>query len=276
MAPLAGRSILVGYGFLAAAVLFILGPTLWIFLNSIKFQIAIYTGAWIFEPTLQNYIDVLFGRRVDLMSNIRNSLIVATASTLAVLTVGTLGAYAIHRSYVRKLVARLLLAWLLLFHMIPPLTLVGPWYLLFQELGLYDSLWALVLTHVAINLPLTMWIMLTFFREIPVELHEAATIDGCREFQAFRMIMLPLAMPGLVSSGILAFVFSWNEFSIALNLTARGSATVPVAIAGFAQQYEIQHAQMAAASMISMVPALLLMVFGQRYVVRGLTIGAIK
>ena len=165
MLPLAGRSILIGYAFLAAAVLFILGPTFWIFLNSIKYQIAIYTGAWIFEPTLQNYIDVLFGRRVDLMSNIRNSLIVAAGSTLAVLVVGTLGAYAIHRSYVRTFVARLLLAWLLLFHMIPPLTLVGPWYLLFQELGLYDSLWGLVLTHVAINLPLTMWIMLTFFRD---------------------------------------------------------------------------------------------------------------
>ncbi len=276
MAPLAGRSVLIGYGFLAAAILFILGPTLWIFLNSIKFQIAIFTGAWIFEPTLQNYIDVLFGRRVDLISNIRNSLVVAVLSTLCVLAVGTLGAYAVHRSYASKLVARVLLGWLLLFQMIPPLSLVGPWYLVFQELGLYDTLTALVLTHVAINLPLTMWIMLTFFREIPRELHEAATIDGCREFQAFRMIMLPMAMPGLVSAGILAFVFSWNEFSIALNLTARGSATVPVAIAGFAQQYEIQHAQMAAASMISMVPALLLMVFGQRYVVRGLTIGAIK
>lgn len=276
MAPLAGRSVLIGYGFLAAAILFILGPTLWILLNSIKFQIAIFTGAWIFEPTLQNYIDVLFGRRVDLISNIRNSLVVAVLSTLCVLAVGTLGAYAVHRSYASKLVARVLLAWLLLFQMIPPLSLVGPWYLVFQELGLYDTLTALVLTHIAINLPLTMWIMLTFFREIPRELHEAATIDGCREFQAFRMIMLPMAMPGLVSAGILAFVFSWNEFSIALNLTARGSATVPVAIAGFAQQYEIQHAQMAAASMISMLPALLLMVFGQRYVVRGLTIGAIK
>ena len=276
MAPLAGRSVLIGYGFLAAAILFILGPTLWIFLNSIKFQIAIFTGAWIFEPTLQNYIDVLFGRRVDLISNIRNSLVVAVLSTLCVLAVGTLGAYAVHRSYAGKLVARALLGWLLLFQMIPPLSLVGPWYLVFQELGLYDTLTGLVLTHIAINLPLTMWIMLTFFREIPRELHEAATIDGCREFQAFRMIMLPMAMPGLVSAGILAFVFSWNEFSIALNLTARGSSTVPVAIAGFAQQYEIQHAQMAAASMISMVPALLLMVFGQRYVVRGLTIGAIK
>jgi len=276
VAPLAGRSVLIGYGFLAAAILFILGPTLWILLNSIKFQIAIFTGAWIFEPTLQNYIDVLFGRRVDLISNIRNSLVVAVLSTLCVLAVGTLGAYAVHRSYASKLVARVLLAWLLLFQMIPPLSLVGPWYLVFQELGLYDTLTALVLTHIAINLPLTMWIMLTFFREIPRELHEAATIDGCREFQAFRMIMLPMAMPGLVSAGILAFVFSWNEFSIALNLTARGSATVPVAIAGFAQQYEIQHAQMAAASMISMLPALLLMVFGQRYVVRGLTIGAIK
>jgi multiple sugar transport system permease protein len=276
MIPLHGRAAWIGYGVLALGILFIVGPTVWIFINSIKFQIAIYTGAWVFEPTLENYSEVLFSRRSDLARNLVNSLVVATASTVVVLVVGTLGAYGIHRWYKGKLVARILLGWVLVFHMIPVLTLVGPWYLLFQSLGLYNSLLALVLTHITINLPMTLWIMLTFIDEVPTELREAATIDGCGEFTTFRRIILPLVGPGLVSSGILSFVFSWNEFAIALNLTARDTATVPVAIARFAQQFEVLHAQMAASSMIAIVPAMLLMVFGQRYVVRGLTTGAVK
>lgn len=276
MIPLAGRSAWIGYGFLAGAILFIVGPTAWIALNSIKYQIAIFTGAWIFEPTLQNFVDVLFSRRSDMLSNLINSLIVAAVSTVAVLVIGTFGAYSIQRWHGARWVGRALLAWLLVFHMIPVLTLVGPWYLIFQGLGLYNSLTALVLTHITINLPMTLWIMLTYFNEVPKEMHEAATIDGCGEFDAFWRVILPLVGPGLVSAGILAFIFSWNEFSIALNLTARDTATVPVAIARFAQQHEIQHAQMAAAAVIAMIPAVLLMIIGQRFVVRGLTIGAVK
>lgn len=274
--PLHGRAAWIGYGVLALAILFIVGPTAWIAMQSIKYQIAIHMGAWVFEPTLSNYADVLFSRRSDLVANLVNSLVVAAASTLVVLATGTLGAYALQRWHRSRLAARLLLGWVLVFHMIPTLTLVGPWYVLFQQLGLYNSLWALILTHVTLNLPMTMWIMLTFFNEVPPELHEAATMDGSGDFTTFYRIILPLVGPGLVSAGILSFVFSWNEFAVALNLTARDTATVPVAIARFAQQFEIQHAQMAASSMIAIVPAVLLMAFGQRYVVRGLTIGAVK
>ncbi|MBI3503578.1 MAG: carbohydrate ABC transporter permease [Proteobacteria bacterium] len=274
--PFSGRVAWIGYAIVALAILFILGPTAWIFMNSIKYQIAIFTGAWVFEPTLDNYADVLFSRRSDLVRNLANSFIVAASSTVVVLVVGSLGAYGLHRWYKGRLFARILLGWVLVFHMIPVITLVGPWYLLFQSLGMYNSLSALVLTHITINLPMTIWIMLTYFNEVPVELREAATIDGCGDFTTFWRIILPLVGPGLVSAGILSFVFSWNEFAIALNLTARDTATVPVAIARFAQQFEIQHAQMAASSMIAIVPALLLMAFGQRYVIRGLTTGAVK
>jgi multiple sugar transport system permease protein len=133
-----------------------------------------------------------------------------------------------------------------------------------------------VLTHVTLNLPMTVWLMMAFFREIPPELHEAAHIDGCAPFQAFRHVALPLVRPGLIAAGILAFIFSWNEFSIALNLTSRDTATVPVAIARFAQQYEVQYAQMAAAAVISTIPALVLMALGQRFIVRGLMLGSVK
>jgi multiple sugar transport system permease protein len=274
--PLAGRERVVGYLLLALALAAIVAPFAWIALTSAKQQIAIYTGAWVFVPTWSNYSDVLFGRRSDFAANVVNSVIVAAASTALVLVIGTLAAYSLYRFRWARWVVTGFLGWTLLFHMIPVLTLVGPWYIAFRELGWYDTLGALVLTHVTLNLPITVWLMMAFFREIPPELHEAAQVDGCPPFQAFWSIALPLAAPGLIAAGILDFIFSWNEFSIALNLTSRDTATVPVAIARFAQQYETQHGQMAAAAVIATVPALLLMAVGQRFIVRGLTMGSVK
>jgi multiple sugar transport system permease protein len=266
----------LGYALLALAVFLVAGPFAWILLSSFKQQIAIYTGAWMFEPTLSNYTEVLFSRRSDFASNIVSSLLVASISTMLVLVVGTLAAYSLHRFAWAPAISRAFLAWTIVFHAIPVITLLGPWYLAFRQLGLYDTRFALVLTHVTINLPMTVWLMMAFFKDIPYELEEAALVDGCRRVEVFRRISLPLAIPGLIASGILAFIFSWNEFAIALSLTSRDTATVPVAIARFAQQYEIQHSQMAAASVIATLPAILLMFFGQRFVVRGLTLGAVK
>jgi multiple sugar transport system permease protein len=225
---------------------------------------------------LTNFTEVLFGRRSDFSANVLNSLLVATTSTAIVLVVGTLAAYSLQRLQWPRWITAGFLAWTLGFHMIPVLTLIGPWYIAFRELGLYDTRFALVLTHVTINLPMTIWLMSASFREIPHELAEAALVDGCEPFDTFRRVMLPLAVPGLIAAGILAFVFSWNEFPIALSLTSRETTTVPVAIARFAQQYEVQHAQMAAASVISTLPAILLMFLGQRFIVRGLTMGSVK
>lgn len=274
--PLAGRERYAGYALLALAVLIIVGPFLWIALQSFKRQIDILTGAWAFTPTIANYAEVLFGRRSDFAGNVINSAVVASASTALVLVIGTLAAYSLHRFRWARWISAGFLGWTLVFHMVPVLTLVGPWYVAFREIGLYDTLWALVVTHVTLNLPMTVWLMMAFFREIPPEIEEAALVDGCRPLQAFWRVALPLATPGLIAAGILAFIFSWNEFAIALTLTSRDTATVPVAVARFAQQYEVQHAQMAAASVISTLPALLLMALGQRFVVRGLTLGAVK
>jgi multiple sugar transport system permease protein len=266
----------LGRAFVALALFAIIGPFLWVLTASFKHQIAIYAGQFPFTPTLANYADVLFGRRSDFAGNILNSLVVAASSTLLVLTVGTLAAYSLHRFRWPRWVSAGFLGWTLVFHMVPVLTLLGPWYVAFRELGLYDTRAALILTHVTINLPMTLWLMRTFFREIPPEIVEAAQVDGCGAFDAFYRVVLPLALPGLIAAAILAFIFSWNEFPIALTLTSRDTATVPVAIARFAQQYEVQHAQMAAASIISTIPAVALMFLGQRFIVSGLTLGAVK
>lgn len=266
----------VGSSLLALSVLAVLGPFAWILTASFKYQIAIYSGEWPFTPTLSNYAEVLFGRRSDFVGNVVNSLIVASASTALVLVVGALAAYSLQRFRWPPWLSASFLGWTLVFHMIPVMTLIGPWYVAFRELGLYDTRLALILTHVTINLPMTVWLMRAFFREVPPEIEEAAVVDGCRPFQAFYKVTLPLVVPGLIAAGILAFIFSWNEFPVALSLTSRELATVPVAIARFAQQYEIQHSQMAAASIIATIPALLLMALGQRFIVRGLTLGAVK
>lgn len=276
MLDLRGHQRLLGYVCLGAALLLIVGPLVWTFLNAIKYQIAILTGTLWFTPTLENFDEVLFGRRSDFLMNVANSLIVAGISTVVVLVVGSLVAFALARLEIAVWISRALLGWTLLFHTIPSMTLVGPWYLLFRQTGLYDTLTALVLTHAAMNLPIVVWLMMAFFRDVPREIEEAAWIDGCTRAQVLTKILLPLAVPGLVTAGVLSFVFSWNEFSIALNLTSRLTATVPVAIARFAQQYEILYGQMAAATVLSTVPALLLMLFGQRFIVKGLTTGAVK
>jgi len=270
------RPALAEWSLIALVLLAVLGPFVWITTASFKQQIAIYAGQFPFTPTLSNYSDVLFSRRSDFAGNVGNSVLVAALSTVIVLAIGTLAAYSLHRFRWPTWVSAVFLGWTLGFHMIPVLTLIGPWYVAFRELGLYDTRTALVLTHVTINLPMTVWLMSAFLREIPPEIEEAATIDGCRPLQAFMKVVLPLAVPGLIAAGILAFIFSWNEFPIALSLTSRETATVPVAIARFAQQYEVQHAQMAAASVISTIPAVLLMFLGQRFIIRGLTLGSVK
>ena len=156
------------------------------------------------------------------------------------------------------------------------ITLVGPWYLVFKALGLYDTRTALVLTHVAINLPMAVWLMMSFFNALPPEIEEAALVDGCHPLSAFWRVTLPLVTPGLIATGVLSFIFSWNEFTIALNLTSQANSTVPVIVAKFSNDYEVLHAQMAAASILATLPALLLMFVGQRFIIAGLTLGSVK
>ena len=167
------------YGVVALALLLIVSPFLWIVTISLKYQIAILTAQFPFQPVWVNYDRVLFARSSDFLLNMRNSLVVAAASTTIVLVIGTLAAYSLAWRRWSVLVSAVFLGWTLIFHMIPPITLVGPWYLMFREIGLFNSLTGLILTHVVINLPLTIWLMMSAFGNVPRELEEAAIIDGC-------------------------------------------------------------------------------------------------
>jgi len=260
---------MTGWVLVVLALCVVVGPFLWIFMTSFKTQIDILSGAWAFTPTLDAYADVLLSKRSDFGHAVYTSAIVATASTAIVLVIGTLAAYSLYRFAWPRWVTAGFLGWTLALHMIPVITLVGPWYLIFKELGLYDTRTALVLTHVTINLPMAVWLMMAFMRTLPPEIEEAAVVDGCSPVQAFLRVTLPLLVPGFIATGVLTFIFSWNDFAIALALTSQQNATVPVVVSKFANDYEVLHSQMAAASILATLPALLMFV-GQRFIIQGL------
>ncbi len=259
---------------LSAAVVIL--PLVWIGLAAFKTQIALLRGDAFFTPVWTNFGELLFSRSSDYAANFANSLVVAVVSTTLVVLAGTLAAYSLHRLRWPRWVPAAVLAWSMIFHMIPPITMVGPWYVMFRSLGLDNTYTGLVLSHLALNLPIGIWLMSVFVREIPLELEEAARVDGCTTPQMLWRIVFPLVKPGLAATAIIVFVFSWNEFAVALNLTAKQTATVPVAIAKFAQEYEIKHGVMAAGAVLSAIPAILLLLLAQRHIVKGLTAGAIR
>lgn len=261
---------------LIVAALVVLIPFVWIAAAAFKTQIALLTGAFIFDPTLANFNEVLFTKTSEYLHNFANSMIVGTVSTAIVLAVATLGAHALVRRRAPSWLIHGLLGWSIAFHMIPPITMVGPWFVMFRTVGLDNTMTGLVLAHITLNLPLALWLMCVFVREIPIELEEAAWIDGATAPQLFVRIILPLVMPGLAAAGILTFIFSWNEFAVALNLSQKATATVPVAIAKYAQEFEIKYTEMAAGALLSAIPAIILLLLGQRHIVKGLTAGAVK
>lgn len=262
-----------GLVLVAGGVLF---PFLWIAAAAFKTQIALLSGAVLFSPVLTNFQEVLFSKTSEYLHNFANSLIVGLGSTLGVLVVGTLGAWSLRRMRWPSLVTQGLMAWAIVFQMIPPITMVGAWYVMFRTVGLYNTYVGLVLAHLTLNLPLVLWMMSVFVAQVPEELEEAARIDGASTPVLLWRVVVPVIRPGLMACGLLVFILSWNEFAVALNLTAKQTATVPVAIAKYAQEFEIQYTEMAASAVLSVVPALVLLLIGQRHIIRGLTAGALK
>jgi len=269
------RGLLCHLGLMAAALI-VLFPFAWIALAAFKTQISLLLGEVTFAPTLANFRELLFSSTSDYLANFRNSVIIASASTLLVLAIATLAAYSIERLDWPRWVVHLFLLAAALFNAIPAITMVGAWYVMFRTLGLYNTYAAVILAHATINLPLGIWLMASFIREVPRELEDAARIDGCGTLQMLGRVIVPVVMPGIAATAILVFIHSWNDFVVALNLTARQTATVPVAIAKYAQENETKYTEMAAGAVLSTLPALLLLFVAQRQIVRGLTAGAVK
>jgi len=263
-------------GALLLSSLFILIPCLWVASAAFKRRIDILVGNITFTPTMSNFESLFFSRGSDYALNFMNSLIVGIASTAVVVLITSMTAYAMHRLRWPRWVTPALFLWAVFFHMIPGIVIVTAWFVMFQQVGLLNTYLGLILGHITHNLPIGLFLMSAFVREMPRELEESAYVDGCGPAGAFFRVVVPVIKPGLVATTILVFIFSWNEFPIALTLTDRSTQTVPVAIAKFAQEFEIAFGEMAAGALLSVVPALLLLIVGQRYIVRGLTAGALK
>lgn len=261
---------------LVVAAILVIAPVIWTIGAGLRYQISLLMGDILFTPTLDNFKDVLLSKTSDFIQNYLNSLYVGLASTFLCLVIGFLAAWSLNRSAWPRWIVHVFLGWTLIFHMIPPVALAGAWYQMARMVGLDNTYTGLILAHTVLNLPMAIWLLSVFVRDVPVELEEAAFIDGATTPVLLRYIVLPLCAPGLAATGVLTFIFSWNEFAVALTLSQKATATVPVAIAKYAQDFEIQYTQMAAAAALSILPALLLLIFAQRFIEKGLTQGAVK
>lgn len=258
-----------------AVVLLLTGfPLLWLFLTSIRTQELTFMmpPVLVFEPYLGHYERLL--QATQFPRYFGNSLIAATGSSLLAAVFGSLAAYALVRYRFRW--SGGLLLFVLALRMFPPVTTALPVFLLVRGVGLFDSPIALVLVYAALNLPLVIWLMKDFFAEVPRELDESARIDGCSDLQAFTLINLPLASPGLVAATILSFIFAWNEFMFAMILTATNATTVPVLLSGFVTDHQIRWGEMAAVGTLTTAPVVVFALIVKRHLVRGLTMGAVK
>ncbi|MBL8156896.1 MAG: carbohydrate ABC transporter permease, partial [Anaerolineae bacterium] len=220
---------------------------------------------------LDNYIAAL--TESGGLQAVRDSLIVSISTALVSVGVGALAAYSLARY---RTGGDQFAFWILSTRMFPPVASAIPLFLIFSELKLLDSYWALILANTIFNLPFAIWLLKGFIEDLPRELEESALIDGASTFGAFWRVTLPLISPGLVTATLFTFVFTWNEFMFALLMTRRTVRPLTVMIQSLAGGHEILWAQIAASGVIAIIPGVLLVLFLQRYIVRGLTMGAMK
>lgn len=255
----------------ALLVIPFLFPFLWMVVSSVKHQIDItrIPPAWFFRPTLMHYREVFaqhsFGRYMW------NSGIIAVGSTVFSLILGLPAAYSIARFRQSKLALAILVA-----RIAPGIIFLIPWFMLFSRLRLVDTYTSLILAHMLVGLPFIIWVMTPFFESLPIELEEAAMIDGATRQAAFFKVLLPLTGPGVLTSSILSFIYSWNNFMFAVVLTGAKTKTLPVAVFNFMAYSEINWGGLMAASSIITLPVIVIALFTQRYIIQGLTAGAMK
>ena len=263
-----------GLGHLVMVLLvvgFFLLPFVWMLLCSFKsaLEIVALPPRLLFRPTVQNYVNVFatqnFGRYFW------NSLVIGVGSTGLGLVLGLPAAYTIARYRQRGLALAILTA-----RIMPGITFLIPLFILFRAVGLVDTYLSLILTHLLVGLPFIVWVMVPFFEAIPVSLEEAARVDGASMVQVITRVVLPISGPGIVTGSILAFVFSWNNFMFSIVLATNRTKTLPVAIYNFISYAQIDWGGLMAAAVVITLPILVLALLTQRYVVRGLTAGAVK
>ena len=265
---------------IAVVLIFALIPVLWLISLSLKPPEAVADGKFIpTEISFDNYKSLFEGGVDDspFIKPLINSILIALSTTVISIVLASFAAYAIARlEFPGK---RLMLAGALAIAMFPPISTVGPLFDMWRALGLYDTYPGLIIPYLTFSLPLAIYCLVAFFREIPWELEQAAQIDGATPFQAFRKVIVPLAAPGVFTAAILVFIFAWNDFIFANTLTSTDNArTVPAALAFFTggSQFEQPIGAISAAAVVVTIPIIVMVLIFQRRIVAGLTAGAVK
>jgi len=259
------------FALIALTLAVMLFPFYWMVLTSLRSQVDNVSRipVWFFTPTWENYQNVI--ARNNFLEFTWNSFVIAALSTGFGLVLGLPAAYSIARFKQDGLALAILVA-----RLTPYITYLVPWYLAFRALGLIDTYVALTLTHLIVGMPLIVWIMISFFENVPQDLEEAAFVDGATRIGAFMRVILPLSTPGIVAASILAFIFSWNQFLFSLVLSGPNTRPVPVAVFNFISYGQIDFGGLGAAAVLITLPVIILTLIIQRWIVTGLTMGAVK
>ncbi len=272
-----GRRVILIFLLLVVAIVFFF-PLYWLVVTSLKSRPDLFASTPALfpnPPTLVPYWDVLVDR--EYFGLLVNSVIAAFASTVIALVIAFAISYPITRLTVSRRLRTNVLNWSLSLRFLPPIAVVIPYSSMIRFLGIYDQLPALILVYTIFNLPLAIWMLKGFLAEIPIEIEEAAFVDGATRWMAFRTVLLPLSRPGILAAGIIVFAFDWAEFLFAFILTATPrAATFPVGVQGLVTQFEIIYNDMAAAGVIAIAIPLSLMLIARKHVMTGLTFGVIR
>ena len=262
------------YTMLIVLAFLCVAPILVIFATSLRLQVNIFAEPlnFLFVPTFENYRAVLQEDRLD--RYLLNSLFVGVASTVVTLVLGCMAAYGLARF---RFPGRQTVAYTtLLLRTVPLAVLAIPVFLIWNEWQLVNSLWGLILLYVAVNLPFTIWLLYGFVLQVPIELEEAAAIDGCGPIRVFTKVLLPLMAPGLAAASIFTFRIAWNEFILALVLTDRHTRTLPVAASLFITDMGVDWGRVMAMGSLIAIPPLIFTFIAARQIITGLTAGAVK
>ena len=259
--------------FLGSVLVFVTFPLVWLALASLKTRAAALEvpPTLIFTPSFAAYEKIIAS---GLINAFGNSFMIAATNVVLSIAIGVPAAYALAR--MRGPIQENLSFWVLSIRLAPLFAIILPLYVLFQQMGLLDTRIAVALAHLTLTLPLSVWLLMTYFRALPVDLDEAAMLDGAKPWQTLLLVIVPIARPMIASVAVIVFIFSWNEFLLAFFLTSRDAQTVPVIVAGLAGTMSFDWPLIAAISICSMVPALIFVSFAQRHIVEGLASGAVK
>jgi multiple sugar transport system permease protein len=256
------------------ATAFFAFPLVWIALSSVKsdLDVSAYPPVWAFQPTLANFRE--FFDALNAWKALMNSAFIVCLSTILAMMLGTMAAYALARFSIKR--KESIALQVLSIRMMPAIVSVIPLFMIARELGVFDTPWLLIVIYALNGLPFVVWVMRVFIQDVPKSIEEAAMIDGCGRLEVFLRITVPLVVPGLAAVLVIIFMFSWNEYLFASMLTSSEAKTLPVLAANAIKPKAISWGLSSAAAVVMSLPVIVLVLSAQRYLVRGLTLGAVK